>query len=55
MEETLLYNSQHTAKFEFFLPGTEDQAFVLVFVRKKIELLNTKLIPSDSKTEKASS
>ena len=38
-----------------FPAQTENQAFVLVFVRKKIELHNTKLTPSDSKTEKASS
>ena len=48
----IILNIQQNLKFP---ARTENQAFVLVFVRKKIELHNTKLTPSDSKTEKASS
>lgn len=39
VEETLIYNSPSTAKF---LPRNEDQAFVLVSVRKKTEFLFAK-------------
>ena len=38
MEEMLMYNSQHTAKFEFSHPELS-QGFALIFVRKKTEFL----------------
>ena len=42
MEETIMYNSQHTAKFEF-LPSKMEIRLFLVFVMKKNEFLTAKL------------
>ena len=52
VEEALMYNSSTYRKIIILRPRTEDQAFVLVFVRKNKLSSSLQNIPSYSITER---